>query len=835
MKNLILILILIGWKILICTGQSTIWDFNPSPDSFSSEALLDLRELNEQYAGENGFIELSDDGSYFVTSGNKKPIRFWAVNGATTANKMTDEELTYFARFLAKIGVNMIRYHGSLHPKTSFSDLSQADQAEIYNIQRVVAAMKKEGIYTTVSIFYTHMVDEIFTSWNIPGYPDGDKKLSGVIFFHDSLKEALKNWIYQLLNAPNPFTGVKLKDEPALAIIQIHNEDGVFFYTISNVSNGFYEIIKQKFCQWLINKYGSAQNAISAWNNLTISGDAPDEGKMALYNIYDATLELTGNKAKRMYDQVNFLYDVQENFYRDINNYLKSAGCRQLINGSNWKTASAVRLLDAERATADVTDIMAVNRYYSPYHTGTNSSWRIDPGHYYAGKSALLNPEKLPVNIKQPSGHPFLVTESGWNLPHKYQAEGPFLVSVFTSLTGIDAFYWFNASSYTYDPNPYFYWTNLPGGQHPLSRWTISIPGQMAMFPAGAVSFRKGYIEEEDTALIEFRTKESILNRNIPQISEDLSFDPNRDEYIPSTGETPFSPLTYLAGKVIVNYSALKDSSWHSPLLDGSIDYVHKKVKNLSRTVEWDYKKGLCTVNTPYFQGLCGFPEPDYEYTFSDVTIRSKNTYVAVSIVSLDGKPLATSGKILVQTGTVYRPTGWTETPATFDNRGVMTEGFLIQNTGTMPWQAEKTNVTIKIKNNVIMRAVRLTETGYCDKNILIINSPGGKIIVLPPNALYTILDDNITGINDIIPQKNDGFIIYPNPASGKVQIMIQNRDLMNGRLEIFDTSGRKVYEQKINNTDLIEIDSEKFRAGIYSALIRYSPLVYSSNKFVIK
>jgi hypothetical protein len=410
---------------------------------------------------------------------------------------------------------------------------------------------------------------------------------------------------------------------------------------------------------------------------------------------------------------------------------------------------------------------------------------------------------------------------------------GPFLVSVFTSLTGIDAFYWFNASSYTYDPNPYYYWTNLQGGQHPLNRWTISIPGQMAMFPANAVIFRKGYIEEEDTSLIEFRTKESILDRNIPEISEEISFDPNRDEYLPSTGETPFSPLTYLTGKVIVNYSASKDSSCQSPLLAGSVDYNHKKVKNLSGTVEWDYGKGVCTVNTPYFQGLCGFPEPGHEYSFSDLTISTRNEYIAVSIVSLDGEPLGSSGKILVQTGTVYRPSGWLETPSTFDNRGEITEGFLIQNTGTMPWQAEKTNATIKINNNVIMRAVRLNETGYYDKAIMIINSPVGKIITLPPNAMYTILDDTPSAINNL-PEENDDFVIFPNPASDKLQLIIKNRELMNARLEIIDTAGRKVYEQKINNPDSIEIDSGNFRSGIYFALIRSESLV-SSCRFVIK
>ena len=115
-----------------------------------------------------------------------------------------------------------------------------------------------------------------------------------------------------------------------------------------------------------------------------------------------------------------------------------------------------------------------------------------------------------------------MVTESGWNLPHKYQAEGPFLVAAYSSLTGMDAFFWFTSSSPTYDANPYFYWTNLPGGQHPLHRWTVSSPGQMAMFPANALTYRLGYVTEGNTMVAESRTRQSVLNREIPIISEEM-------------------------------------------------------------------------------------------------------------------------------------------------------------------------------------------------------------------------------------------------------------------------------------------------------------------------
>ena len=40
-----------------------------------------------------------------------------------------------------------------------------------------------------------------------------------------------KSWLRRLYTEPNPYTGIPLKDDPAVAIIQIQNEDSLLFYT----------------------------------------------------------------------------------------------------------------------------------------------------------------------------------------------------------------------------------------------------------------------------------------------------------------------------------------------------------------------------------------------------------------------------------------------------------------------------------------------------------------------------------------------------------------------------------------------------------------------------
>ena len=73
--------------------------FDPKPDSFA-ESPIDLRSLNEKFAGEHGFIGAKD--GRFIHTGNNQPIRFWAVNGPP--HDLKGEELRRCARMLAKRG-----------------------------------------------------------------------------------------------------------------------------------------------------------------------------------------------------------------------------------------------------------------------------------------------------------------------------------------------------------------------------------------------------------------------------------------------------------------------------------------------------------------------------------------------------------------------------------------------------------------------------------------------------------------------------------------------------------------------------------------------------------
>ncbi len=742
--NLTLIIVLMATTIFAQNPDKSWWTFTYPSHPATDSCLLDLRYLNEDFAGQHGFIQLSDDGNSFV-QGNGKPIRFWASNGGNLANEMNDEKLDSLAQFLAKMGVNIIRYHGAINPHGQHTNLMNVDTNEVKNIWRCVAAMKRQGIYTIISPFWPHnghMGGDVPAEWGIDGY-SGKDDMWAVLYFNEKLKAAYKNWVKYLYTTPNPFTGVALKDEPAVAIVQVENEDGVFFWTMQGIKPALSKMVSAQFSQWLKDKYGSLQTAMNTWgSDAVLKDDDVANEFVGLYPIYEMTLAQVNGKAKRLKDQVEFYAKKQRGFYDEMVKYYRyDLGCKQLTNGNNWRTASQSRLLDAERWSNSTADVIASNKYFDPQHTGPNDGWRIDPGDFYGAPSALKNPGDLPFNLKHVSGHPMMVTESGWNLPNKYQTEGSLLVAAYSGLTGLDAFFWFMPTAVNFNNDPYFKFVEV-AGQHPLSRWSNSTPGEVGMFPANALLHRLGYVKAA-TAVKEQRTLTGIFNRDVPKIFEEKSFDPNRDF---ETGtkkmdeKATLSPLTFLTGGVTTSYGGSVDSVQLLVPVDKLINESAHQVTATTGQQKLDYKNGIFTLNTPKAKAVSGFLNTVKTFPLGDVIIQSQNEYATIEMVSMDEKHISQSAKILLQAGTIFRPTNWEETAAVKEKDGKKIKGFTIKNTGTMPWLGMPALGSVSIKNTVIKKAIQLDAAGYAVKTLPLQIKNGIATLVLPKDAYYILL-----------------------------------------------------------------------------------------------
>ncbi len=720
-------------SLLAAEDTAPTWPFEAAKDDFSPQSLLDLRSLNEKVAGESGFITRSRDGNQFVL-GNGKPFRIWAVgDGAWNKGPTGQPDLARHARWLAKRGINVVRVHVNLEPNAG--NITDVNRTELDGLWRTVAAMKKEGIYTIFSPYWaaaSHVTPAM-------GRLDSKGDSQGLLFFDKNLQDAYKAWMKVILTEKNPHTGIPLGEDPSLAIVELQNEDSLLFWTSGNIKGAARTELRKQFANFLTKKYGSLDKAKAAWENAAVPGneDTPDDfanNQAAIHIVWQMTQNRTGGDGKRISDQVEFYTETMRSFNTTMGDYIhKDLACKALVNAGNWRTADNVRLLDAERYSYTANEVMAVNRYYSPFHGGKNNGWAIINGDKFQDESCLLAPRDFPVGLKQVEGYPIIITESSWVPPLGYQSEGPFLVAAYQSLTGVAGYFWFATGAED--------WTH-PGSANGFlpseGKWVCATPMLAGQWPAASLMYRMGYVKKGEPAVVENRAVADIMERRMPIIAEDPGFDPNRDKgqiAEKSNIKDGVNPLAFLVGPVVAKYGADPAAS---KVIDLSkyIDDKAKIVKSNTDELTWDYGNGLCTLNSPKAQGVSGFLKKKGEFKLADIDLTSTNDYATILAVSMDDKPLATSAKILVQIGTTERPTGW-KTHAAKEKVGNQTLTVQqVDNFGAKPWQIVKTDATLTLRNAALKTASVLDANGMETKQLPI---ESGKL-KLPPDALYIIL-----------------------------------------------------------------------------------------------
>ena len=815
------------------------WVFEPEQDDFSEDALLDLSYLNENMAGENGFVRLSADGESFVN--DQGEIRFLGIGGGDGTRDMSEAEISNLAKFLAKKGVNMIRFHGQIHSVSN--DIMQANDDELDAIWKLVATMKEEGIYTTISPFWPRFIDDIPQSWDIGDYSGTTKKPWGLLYFNDRFQEAYKSWLTQLYTETNPYTGIALKDDPAVGLIQMLNEDGIFFWTIQGVEPSLLAEMESQYYDWLIAKYGNIEDAYAAWDNLAaLETDNPSAGKMGLYIIFEATIEQSGDKDKRLSDQITFYTDTQRGFYEEVYDHLREIGCQQLINTTNWKTANSARLLDAERYTYDVADVLAVNRYYNNGHVGPNTGWRFEPGDYYLGdqNSVLYNPHKLPVNVKQVKGKPFIMTESSWPFPNRNVAESIFITTAYSALTGFDTYYWFSlrsgAAGYSDYMDTYHTFNNFEQNYEPIYKFNIGHPQYLGALPANALMYRQGLIQEGQTVVNEVRSLQQIYDREIPLITEESGFDPNRDSYDNQTDPTAteVAPLAYLAGKVRVEYGGDPANSVISSELGSLLNFSEKKINSTTGELMWDYEEGIFVLDAPAAQGVTGFFEEEGQVIeTSDLVMNIGNEYAAYQVVSMDGEPLSTSGEVLVQVITRFEPSTYRESATTYELNDEQVEGFEVERTGLLPWKGANTDMVLVIKNTNLRSARVLDENGYEEREISVQPAEGGLQVIMPKDAMYVIINTQEATVNSLEDlMEDEDWVVYPNPSEGSFKVSLEDTDC--DSINITNAMGQLVLAREVKHQKEVSIGA-RLSSGIYVVKLLKNGRVVDTKKMLVK
>ncbi len=742
------------------------WAFAPERDTFAAGALFDFRSLNEPTAGAHGFVQVSPQGDFL--RGDGEPLRFWGVN-FEPRTPLDHRQLAYAARFLAKRGVNMVRWHGFLNPKVPGSDafakppvgpddpvdaplpaLESIDAEQRDFCWRLVAAMRREGIYVTLSPYWAVNFKHAHR-FGLPGSRGPDRDAHGLLFFEPRMQAAYKQWLRDLLLPPNPYTGIPLVKDPAVAVLQLQNEDSLLFWTVDFLHPDAALQLAARFGRWLTVRHGSLAAARDEWGPRAAQpSDDWSAGIPTLLKLSHYQGPPAPGLARRLADQLEFYATTMRDTNAELVRFVREdLGVRAVLNANNWRTANGERLHDAERWSYLPATAIAANRYYAPPHAGNDTGWAVEPGQRFASISALRWAHAIPAAMRQIEGRPTIISEGTWVMPTRFRAEGPLVMAAYQSLSGVDAFYWFSFH--------YADWTQptkVNDRYQGAFKWTSQTPDVLGLFPATSLLFRRGDLQRGAPVVEETRALQDVWAGEPPAILEEPGYDPNRDpgDGAPEPGVSRVPTLAYLVGPVQVRYTGhASEARLKVADLAPWIDARHGVVRANTGEIELDYHRGLLRVNSPRAQGVTGFVAAaapsatrpgSNPLATTDVSWQLRNEYAHALAVSLDDAPLARSGRILIQLGTTIRPTGWRTEPARLQDEESKADlaGEHILALGAAPWRIEK------FAGSVTVRNARVTKATVCDVNALPLRDlplrrKGDHVTVdLPADALYVVL-----------------------------------------------------------------------------------------------
>ncbi len=194
-------------------------------------------------------------------------------------------------------------------------------------------------------------------------------------------------------------------------------------------------------------------------------------------------------------------------------------------------------------------------------------------------------------------------------------------------------------------------------------------------------------------------------------------------------------PLTSFVGPVVTRIGA-RSAPPVARDVSRFIDLRKKIVRSFTGEVAWDYGKGVVTVDTPRTQGALGFLSKAGRIELGNVVIECANEYASILVTSLDGKPIASSRRMLVQAVTEERHYGW------------RVEGGRITNLGGPPLNVRRIDATVTLKVPGLGRKARvLDEHGYARtkggtlERAEITRTGRAFTVKLPADAMYTVIE----------------------------------------------------------------------------------------------
>ncbi len=633
------------------------YPFHPDAD-YDRPAVIGLERWLDAPAGKHGRIV--SEGERLMVGG--KPIRLWGLNVCYSSCAPDKQLAEKRAKFYARYGINSVRLHkyadgtgwAGIQSKESFVEF---DPTALDRMDYFVAQLKKRGIYVLLSSTFGVKLGpkdrQVVPYMAEFGSGRGRGRVEtghGSVYLARELQDLQIRQVAKLLAHRNPYTGIDYAKDPAVAVVELFNEDSALFFGTLDRLRKIPTLRKRAsivFCKWLKTKYGTKEGLLKAWGDKALNSFG-NEGLVG-ESWEEQTIVPAGNpwffdpeqlagsqkvKRQRLLDTMLFLYEIQNNFYVRYVAAIRETGYEGEILGSNWQAGRAL------------------SHYYNLHSDSLVGL--IDRHNYFGGgrggkidnASMLRIPGSgmLSAGMQQVADRPFMLSEWVHVTPNEWGVEGPAIIGAYgMGLQGWDASYLFQ---------------NRDNGQFAeqigKSQWEVVTPQILGVLPAVSRHVLRGDVKESDLQVTRYV--------HVPSLHEGkIGFEDRvTQQHDVKTFNCDKVPVQTLAvARTVVRFS---DTFRATPMFDIRPFLKGHVLTSSTGQLRWREGQskldGFFTIDTDATKGVVGFAR-DQQCRLGSVTIIPKSRFGAIYVTALEkDKTIVTSKNLLVVAIARARNTG---------------------------------------------------------------------------------------------------------------------------------------------------------------------------------
>ncbi|MCF8225146.1 MAG: hypothetical protein K9J30_04630 [Bacteroidales bacterium] len=666
---------------------------------------LNLSFQLDKPAGKDGFPELKG-GHFYTPSGER--LRIWGVNLTGGACYPEKEDAPKVAELLAALGINAVRFH--------FLDSDWGDQSTIFSpdasttqkfnpeqldkLDYFVSELKKQGIYSNFNLNVGRNFRE---GDNVPFHRFlGLAK--AVTLFDDRIIELQKKYAYKLLTHENRYTGNQYRNEPALAFVEIVNENslveawfrGHLEGTHNSTRTSTWIDIPEYYANELTEKYNRWLEENLAENDLenlrSLPGLKPGDPVPRLKND-----EFSNASDLRFYSEARFIMETENAFYSGMYRFLKdSVKAKQWVaansDHNHWKSGYALLSSASKLDFVDGHVYWQHPRYFRDKETG-RQTFSID-------NTPMVNDPWFStvaqLSRSAVAGKPYTVSETNHPFPNEYACEGIPILAVYALLQDWDGIYF-----YTFEHADPSEWKTKTPGYFDI----MHDPVKLGNLASASLMFHRGDIGAAQTTVLRNYTEKQVIE-GIREGGD------NRPFFTP--GLDPFTPLVY---KTRINSFSEGENDFPEIIAED-------QVRSETGELQWHYgnDRGLVVINTPKTQGLVGYSEKMNEVSTENIEVNILNPFASVFLTSIDGNDLERSGKMLLTftAGSTLTGSEWNA------------ERTTLEEWGTLPFMIEPVagTITLKgVKRAGSLKVTPLDPNGYLRESLPVVRLGRDKAV----------------------------------------------------------------------------------------------------------